>query len=293
MKYKVGDKVIIKKGLIEDRRYGNQTVVKPMLQYLGKEATIKYFISKENSFNIDLDSEHWCWTAEMFDPKPLYKVGDQVLIKDLYKESDDDYDFGLEPKMREFSNKICTIKEVRLDTDAEDEITYDGYEYKINEDDGFYTWSSDMFVGAVTKGGFNAKSVFNVGDKVVIRNDLIVGKPYDTGCLFTTQMQDYCNKLATIINCYYPMLGGIRYHLDIDRGKFAWSSDMLLLYSENSQTINQTTNQTTNQNENQLQRKEACISRGDQYTGRRVLYTRRKAKISVGHLSYKEIAQRN
>lgn len=282
MKYKVGDKVIIKKDLIEDRSYGGQTVVKPMLHYLGKEATIKSAISGENYINIDLDSGHWCWSPEMFDPKPLYNVGDRVLIKDLYKESN--YAFNIEPAMQEFSNKICTIKEVRL---AEDEITYDGYEYKIKEDDGFYTWSSDMFIVAVTKVNLAAKDTFNVGDKVIIRNDLIVGKPYNTGCLFISQMQDYYDKLATITDCH-PTISGTRYQLDIDRGRFTWTQDMLLPYSKSSQTT-----QTTKQYENQLQRKEACISRGDQYAGRRVCCPRRKAKISVGHLSYKKIAQRN
>jgi hypothetical protein len=66
MKYKVGDKVRIRKDLIIKEQYNDLTFVPDMVQYMGKVATITE-IRFEDVYGIDLDGCNWCWTDEMFE----------------------------------------------------------------------------------------------------------------------------------------------------------------------------------------------------------------------------------
>lgn len=66
MKYKVGDKVRIRKDLIIKEQYNDLTFVPDMVQYMGKVATITK-IRFEDAYSIDLDGCNWCWTDEMFE----------------------------------------------------------------------------------------------------------------------------------------------------------------------------------------------------------------------------------
>lgn len=65
-KYKVGDKVRIRKDLIIDEQYNDLTFVPSMAQYKGKVATITE-IRFEDVYGIDLDGCNWCWSDEMFE----------------------------------------------------------------------------------------------------------------------------------------------------------------------------------------------------------------------------------
>ena len=70
---------------------------------------------------------------------------------------------------------------------------------------------------------------YNVGDKVLIRDDLVVDEEYD-GCLFVLSMVNGRGKQAKIIKMRTLPTdpSKIRYRLDIDNGTWSWSDPMLL-----------------------------------------------------------------
>ena len=67
MKYKIGDKVIIREDLEEGKLYGYYSANKDMFPLRGKIVTIcdigyNFYILKEDIYK-------WCWTDEMFSEK--------------------------------------------------------------------------------------------------------------------------------------------------------------------------------------------------------------------------------
>ena len=80
MKFKIGDKVKIR----EDLKYGmivcsyeRNSVVKDMLQYAGKTATITDI--DDNACYLDIDGEEWVWGDIVLDKLPDLKPVDQVI----------------------------------------------------------------------------------------------------------------------------------------------------------------------------------------------------------------------
>lgn len=71
MKYKVGDKVRVRKDLEEDKRYGDDCVVSDMMQMRGIEVTISEII---NNTKYRIKECAWSWTDEMFEPKCDRKI---------------------------------------------------------------------------------------------------------------------------------------------------------------------------------------------------------------------------
>ena len=66
MRYKVGDKVKIRKDLIEGTEYGGEGFVDDMMQFRGKEVTIQKVIFDREYILLE-DTEKWYWTEEMFE----------------------------------------------------------------------------------------------------------------------------------------------------------------------------------------------------------------------------------
>lgn len=67
---------------------------------------------------------------------------------------------------------------------------------------------------------------FKIGDKVKIREDLVVDLAY--GCdEFVSDMSEYCGKEATITGIYDNCLVDGVYFLDIDDGTWYWTDEML------------------------------------------------------------------
>lgn len=66
MRYKVGEKVRIRKDLETDKSYGEYKFLDTMERYKGKEATIKNVYSE--SYSVDLDNQRWLWTDDMLEP---------------------------------------------------------------------------------------------------------------------------------------------------------------------------------------------------------------------------------
>ena len=68
-------------------------------------------------------------------------------------------------------------------------------------------------------------SKFNVGDKVVVREDLEIGKRYDL-CRFVNSMARYKGKEVVITHIWIESGGKIRYNINDDNGVFIWSGKM-------------------------------------------------------------------
>ena len=81
--FKVGDKVKIRKDLVEDKLYGGVDFIFPMMEYLGKEATITD-IDIDGHLSLDVDSEYFYWSTEMFEPKTDSK---SETLTDVMKEA--------------------------------------------------------------------------------------------------------------------------------------------------------------------------------------------------------------
>lgn len=65
MKYKVGDKVRVRKDLVIDSSYGREDFVSEMKQFVGKIVTISKVIDEE--YMILEDDGDYAWTEEMFE----------------------------------------------------------------------------------------------------------------------------------------------------------------------------------------------------------------------------------
>ena len=70
-----------------------------------------------------------------------------------------------------------------------------------------------------------------VGDKVKIKQDLVLGKFYND-CMYTADMVKYAGKVATITNVFHDSETEVNYKLDIDKGKWFWDSEMLISAEE-------------------------------------------------------------
>lgn len=67
---------------------------------------------------------------------------------------------------------------------------------------------------------------FKIGDKVKIREDLVIDLAY--GCdVFVSDMSEYCGKEAVITDIYDNCLKDGVYSLDIDDGAWYWTDKML------------------------------------------------------------------
>lgn len=142
-KYKVGDKVIVKKDLIEDKRYGGYTLIDDMIPFLGEEITIKD-VNFDGSYRIK--EFKYTWTDEMFEGKVekgmKFKVGDKVIVKDsiIYGHY---YSYVyVNDSMVDLRGKTLTISQV-----------YDSLKkYKVEENK--WDWNDEMFESATKPTAF-------------------------------------------------------------------------------------------------------------------------------------------
>ena len=65
-----------------------------------------------------------------------------------------------------------------------------------------------------------------VGDKVKIKQDLVLGKFYND-CIYTADMVKYAGKVATITNTFQDSETEFSYNLDIDSERWFWDSEMI------------------------------------------------------------------
>ena len=149
MKYKVGDKVLVRKDLEYDKYYGDVRFDKDMEKCRGGQATITEVYEKYKTYRIDLDRERFMWGDDMFEglvyamPTPAtkatkYKVGDKVKIRhDLHEDENwCEALVDVTKGMLKWAGKVVTISKVR-----------DNNSYGIREDGGTYLWHESMIQG--------------------------------------------------------------------------------------------------------------------------------------------------
>lgn len=90
MKFKVGDKVKIKKNL-SCKGYGASYFVSSMKKYKGKEAKITYISPDDGICHLDIDGDDWWWSEDMLEPytskiaKKDLRDGDKCTLKNNEK----------------------------------------------------------------------------------------------------------------------------------------------------------------------------------------------------------------
>ena len=78
MKYKIGDKVLVKSDLEEGKTYGDEVVMSDMLFFRGKIVTIEH-VDHPDCYRIKEDPNQWHWTDEMFSEKSSEEVKSEYL----------------------------------------------------------------------------------------------------------------------------------------------------------------------------------------------------------------------
>lgn len=130
MKYKVGDKVRIKKELKEGKKYGDCVATYSMIRLAGKIVTIKRV--NANSYKIEEDNNDWYWTKEMFEgsikltKKELFDMPIGTKIK---VEKDDDT-FSILIKVEgEYFVDIEECDQLIKEDDVEDDLRVNCWGY--------------------------------------------------------------------------------------------------------------------------------------------------------------------
>ena len=276
------------------------------------------------------------WLAESIIKVPLFKVGQIVQFHNI--KEDEWYSaaymdnlegkYGIITKVREnryVANKQgqdgCTyeVKDLQygeewcitsaslelVPTTSElEDVTSVTQDKGLTTDIGVTTTTAEAIAQTVN----NAKGPkFKIGDRVLIREDLIPGKKYEEwdyspedgmgGWEFAAAMAKYMGKVATITG--YVAHDPNYCYLDIDKGIYSWIVNALLPYTPGSdydmdkqsfRQINKyfpTNKQQTKQNyENRLQESDSNLVRGSECKGRGVRYQENKAQIVSGHSCY-------
>ena len=142
MKYKVGDKVRVRKDLIAGELYGKDIFASEMIPFKGQSVTIKKIV--EDKYEIEEDSQTWWWTYEMLLPVTKYKIGDKVIVREDLKGGKLYGYYSVNEDMFPLRGKIVTICDI-------------GYNfYILKEDIHKWSWTDKMFSGKVSE-DFNSE----------------------------------------------------------------------------------------------------------------------------------------
>ena len=128
-----------------------------------------------------------------------YKVGDKVRVREDLAA---DNWYGNEivvPGMTCLKGKIVTISKVQYD------------KYEIEDDNKIWWWTDEMLL-PITK--------YNVGDKVIIREDLVDDQWYGD-VAFVPSMNSFKGKIVTI----YDIID-IGYRIKEDSKNYLWTDEM-------------------------------------------------------------------
>lgn len=115
MKYKIGDKVLVRPDLEEDKKYGDETVMSDMLFFRGKVVTIEH-VDYPNCYRIKEDPDQWHWTDEMFGEKEHKEIKSDLEEIEEYFDSNEIYnpidEFSVSAK--ESTSNFIIVKSNRL-----------------------------------------------------------------------------------------------------------------------------------------------------------------------------------
>ena len=164
-----------------------------------------------------------------------YKAGDYVRICARVR-STNDYRFGFVDEMLQYVGRTFRIRTIeKCPINSPDTVPDDGNCYKLA---GIpYSWASSMFESVPSEGA----QKFHVGDKVIVlpRKD---DPNHYTNC-YVDSMLDYVGREAIITGCYEDSYerrkkdDGLSYRLNIDAGKWLWSSNALALLATEQSVI--------------------------------------------------------
>ena len=100
IKYKIGDKVIVREDLISGEQYGKDVFTSAMVSFKGKVVTISKVIGFK--YEIEEDDKTWNWTDEMFSGKVSENFSsEEPVLQNIIPEG-------------ESSSNIITIKTTKL-----------------------------------------------------------------------------------------------------------------------------------------------------------------------------------
>lgn len=212
-----------------------------------------------------------------------YKPGDKVIVIERKGESSD-YPLGFVDCMCKYSGSVVTIKEVKpVPYNCKNRKFYNGdnFYYYIKEDKNSYLWHSSMFM--------NAKSLYNVGDKVTIVERK--GSEFDYPFNFTKGMNELAGKTFIVsevepayIDPSLKYSNGDNYKYLLEGSMYSWHSSM---FKTTTQKVNNLQN--TKNHENRFQKPKASVRRGSIPKGRTVCGRTNKARVTVKHLSNKPV----
>lgn len=115
MKYKIGDKVLVRSDLEESKKYGNAVVMSNMLYFKGKIVTIEH-VDHFNCYRIKEDPDQWHWTDEMFVGKESEEIKSDFEEIEEYFDSNEIYNsidkFSVSAK--ESTSNFIIVKSNRL-----------------------------------------------------------------------------------------------------------------------------------------------------------------------------------
>ena len=87
MRFKVGDKVRIKKDLDINRNYGDIGIMREMEEFLGNEARIIHVEHGDDKYyELDIDDSRWMWNDEMLEP--IHKTDAEIMQELIEGRSD-------------------------------------------------------------------------------------------------------------------------------------------------------------------------------------------------------------
>ena len=226
---KPGDKVRVRDDLEEDEYYymykssDSQLANSDMIERAGEVVTIKDYDSSgcyyiEEDIGENLPGKGWHWTDEMFSEKlsshettkiSNLKVGDKVIVRpDLdidkkYADANGCNRTGVNSYMCDLKGTVVTIK------------TVNDHDYHIEEDDGDWWWTDEMFSERVEE----VIRKFKVGDIVRFRSDLFVGMSIFSeegkSLKILSQMSKYAGQEAVIT-------GATDASYSVDTNLFCW-----------------------------------------------------------------------
>lgn len=144
-----------------------------------------------------------------------YRVGDVVRVR---KDLTEHKLYGAEGKPEYAVDDMIAL----AGKDVEIMGICNGY-YRVKDCWG-YNWTADMFQGLV-------KPRYKVGDKVIVRKDLVVDDEYGIDlqgaqCYFVPAMAKYRGELVTIRRS--DCSDNLRYGIEEDGGVWGWTDDMFV-----------------------------------------------------------------
>lgn len=320
--FKVGDKVIIKPGR-ECSKPGIFTI------------TSMYNNDDETFFRLN-DSPSSEWHPNNFLKVPLFKIGQIVQFHNI--KEDKWYSAAC---MVNLENKYGIITKVIENRYVADKQGQDGCTYEVKDFQDGEEWcvtstslelvpmgktscitsvkqdelelisdtvETESIVARPITAEMLAQAVdnvkgpqFKIGDRVLIREDLVPGKRYEEwdyspkdglgGWVFAAAMAKYMGKVATITG--YVANDPNYCCLDIDKGTYSWIVNALLHYTPGSdydldkQIINQ--QKTIRQNENRLQEKGPVIAGRERQSGCAVRYPGEQIRVGISNLGYRKV----